>query len=105
VTDIEVRCISSDESHLAFEVVVSEGDRTTHEVTVSRATLERLAGSGEPDERFIERCFEFLLEREPKESILTTFDIEDIGKYFPEFTARIREDGETRLPGAGRSGP
>ena len=34
---------------------------------------------------FVERCFAFLLEREPKESILRRFDVSVIARYFPEF--------------------
>ncbi|MGZ8636765.1 MAG: hypothetical protein ACXWX2_07315 [Actinomycetota bacterium] len=35
-------------------------------------------------------CFAFLLEREPKESILANFEVATIGRYFPEFEERIR---------------
>ena len=35
-------------------------------------------------------CFEFLLAREPKESILPSFEIPVIGRYFPEFEREIR---------------
>ena len=31
----------------------------------------------------------FLLEREPKESILRSFDVSQIATYFPEFEAEI----------------
>ena len=34
-------------------------------------------------------CFAFLLEREPKESILRSFDVSVIGGYFPEFEREI----------------
>ncbi len=33
----------------------------------------------------VERAFAFLLEREPKESILREFDMTTISRYFPEF--------------------
>jgi len=36
-------------------------------------------------ERCIEAAFQFLLDREPKESILRRFDITVICRYFPEF--------------------
>jgi hypothetical protein len=35
-----------------------------------------------------------LLEREPKESILTRFDLSVIGRYFPEYEREIKR----RLP-------
>jgi hypothetical protein len=33
--------------------------------------------------------FAFLLEREPKESILSSFDVSVIGRYFPGFEREI----------------
>ncbi len=42
-------------------------------------------------ELLIEKSFEFLLEREPKESILNEFDIIVIVKYFPEYPDKIKK--------------
>jgi hypothetical protein len=39
----------------------------------------------------VEAAFRFLLDREPKEAILSRFDITVISRYFPEF--------ERELPG------
>jgi hypothetical protein len=74
-----------------FRVRVEEGGSSTeHEVTVSGEDLERL-GAGYPSpEAFVRTCFDFLLEREPKESILRSFDVTVIGRYFPEFESAIR---------------
>jgi hypothetical protein len=61
-----------------------------HEVTVSRADLERLApGATDPSE-LVRRSFEFLLQREGPASILRTFDLPLIGRYFPEYESTIR---------------
>ena len=61
-----------------------------HEVTVSRADLERLApGATDPSE-LVRRSFEFLLQREAPASILRTFDLPLIGRYFPEYESTIR---------------
>ncbi|HEY3214219.1 MAG TPA: hypothetical protein VGL16_13555 [Actinomycetota bacterium] len=74
---------------MRFDVTVREGDATTeHDVTVSEAELERL-GAGRSPEAFVRDCFAFLLEREPKESILSSFDVGVIGRYFPEFERAI----------------
>jgi hypothetical protein len=74
-----------------FRVRVAEDDSSTeHEVAVSAVDLERL-GAGYPSpEAFVRACFEFLLEREPKEAILRSFDVTLIGRYFPEFDSTIR---------------
>jgi len=72
-----------------FRVEVREGGKATeHEVTLSAGDLDRLAGGRAP-EAFVRDCFAFLLEREPKESILRSFDVSVIGRYFPEFERRI----------------
>jgi hypothetical protein len=38
----------------------------------------------------VRRSFEFLLEREPKESILARFDLSVISRYFPEYEDEIK---------------
>jgi hypothetical protein len=84
--DLDVRAFDVGNGTLmGFDVSVHEGDSTTkHEVTLSMADLERLGGGRSP-EAFVRDCFAFLLEREPKESILRSFDVGVIGGYFPEF--------------------
>jgi hypothetical protein len=76
---------------LKFRVRVAEsGSETTHEVTVSANDYAKLtAGKIEP-EVLLRRSFEFLLEREPKESILSRFDLSVIGRYFPEFEREMK---------------
>ena len=69
-----------------FRVRVAEGASSTqHEVSVAAADLERLGARYPSPEAFVRACFEFLLEREQKESILRSFDVTVIGRYFPEF--------------------
>ncbi|MFW6077584.1 MAG: hypothetical protein ACOC71_07510 [Hyphomicrobiales bacterium] len=87
---IEVRCTSTGEP-LAFEVVVAKGaGESRHQVTMARKAHEELGG-GHAAERVIEAAFAFLLDREPKEAILPSFDVAVISRYFPEF--------EKELPG------
>lgn len=74
----------------AFFVRVDDGStQSTHTVTVSDEDYERLASGYGSREEFITACFEFLLEREPKEAILSTFDVSVIPRYFPEFEDEI----------------
>jgi hypothetical protein len=85
MAEITVRKTGEDDQGFRFDVDVREGGSTSHhDVTLSRSDLEEL-GMGSSPEDFIRRSFEFLLEREPKESILSRFDISQIGTYFPEF--------------------
>jgi hypothetical protein len=72
-----------------LHVEVREGDSaTSYDVVVTTDDLERLAGGRTP-EAFLMDCFAFLLEREPKESILPSFGVSEIGRYFPEFESTI----------------
>ena len=62
-----------------------------HVVTLSGSDFERLGRSYRSPEAFIEACFAFLLEREPREHILSSFDISQIRTYFPEFEEVIAQ--------------
>jgi len=79
-------------SDTEFLVTLEDGgDRTTHTVTVKPAVLEKLTAGKASAEELVRRSFEFLLEREPKEAILGRFDLEVIGRYFPEYEREIRQ--------------
>jgi len=74
-----------------FRVTVVEGDsQTVHNVTALDEDSRRYGGDASA-EHLIELSFEFLLEREAKESILTTFDLPIISHYFPEYPREIRK--------------
>ena len=70
--------------------VIEAGSETTHDVTVSPNDYTRLTNGKIELEEVVRRSFEFLLEREPKESILTRFDLSVISRYFPEYEREIR---------------
>jgi hypothetical protein len=71
---------------LVFEVVIDDGgSRTRHRVTMAA----RRVTDGRVPERVIEAAFHFLLDREPKESILSNFDVSVIARYFPEFEREL----------------
>lgn len=73
-----------------FVVTVSEGSgQTSHQVTMSRNSYKRLTGEACPPEELVRRSFEFLLEREPEESILPEFDLTVISRYFPNYESEI----------------
>jgi hypothetical protein len=95
MTDLNVACQpAADGWTCEVTVADDDGSRTQHTVSVSQSELERYAGDdGEPLE-LVQASFRFLLEREPKESILRQFALSDIQRYFPEYPGAI----------AGRSG-
>jgi hypothetical protein len=74
-----------------FRVRVTEtGSETSHDVTVSPRDYTKLTNGKVEPEELVHRSFEFLLEREPKESILTRFDLSVISRYFPEYEREIK---------------
>ena len=75
----------SPESGTTFRVVVTDEDgSSTHMVTVMPSDVERYAPDSTPEE-LLEAAFLFLLAREPKEAILSRFELPVIEGYFPEF--------------------
>jgi hypothetical protein len=86
---IEVRRTAAGDP-LEFQVVVRDArGETRHHVTMSRAACERLTAGKHAPERCLEAAFRFLLDREPKESILARFDVTLISRYFPEFESEL----------------
>jgi hypothetical protein len=87
---IEVRRTGEGDDPLELEVIVREGNgESRHHVTVAKDTYERLTAGKVAPERCVEAAFRFLLDREPKESILGRFDLTVISRYFPEFEREL----------------
>ena len=72
-----------------FEVTVSNGNSTTHKVNLTREYYDHLSLSDTTPTKLVEGSFRFLLEREPKEMILQTFDLKIISHYFSEYERKI----------------
>ena len=73
-----------------FEVTVAKTATTTHEVTVTDRILTDLADNNVTKTQLLEFSFEFLLEREPNTSILSSFDINVISRYFSNYGDEVR---------------
>jgi hypothetical protein len=68
-----------------FEVTVKLKSTTQHEVHVSNDFYRSLTEGKISHENLIKASFEFLLERESNNSILSQFDLKVISHYFPEY--------------------
>ncbi len=91
MAEINVQTTSEGEPW-TFQVTVSEGgSQTIHRVEVSRDAYARLTSEACGPDELVRKSFEFLLEREPKESILSEFDITVIARYFPEYEREIAQ--------------
>ena len=73
-----------------FKVTVEEGgSTTTHTVKVDDSYYQKLTGGSITKKELVEKSFEFLLAREPKESIMSRFDLPTIQRYFSEYESTI----------------
>jgi hypothetical protein len=70
--------------------VIEDTSESKHQVTLKQDDYRRLSGGKIEPHELIRRSFEFLLERESKESILPQFDLPLIGRYFPEYERELK---------------
>ncbi len=85
--------ISESETEIGwtFQVTVSNGNSTLHNVNLTTDYYEHLSIPNVKPVKLVEGSFKFLLEREPKEMILRNFDLQIISRYFPKYETRISE--------------
>ena len=73
-----------------FLVTVADGMTTTHTVTVTDQSLTDLTDNNVTKTQLLEFSFNFLLDREPNTSILSSFDINVISRYFSDYRDEVR---------------
>ena len=88
--DVDIRCGREGAGWLCLVRVRQGAFATEHRVTVDAAELERLDPGVADPEPLVRAAFAFLLEREPASSILRSFDLPVIGRYFPGWEADVR---------------
>ena len=88
---VAVRCDGDRDDGWTCSVGLREHglDVSTHRVRVGPDDLARLAAGASDPTDLVKASFKFLLEREPPQSILRSFDLLEIGHYFPEYEAEI----------------
>lgn len=80
------------EDHYHVEVVDPNGSKSQHVVTVELPYLAKLGWENTAViEDLLRKSFEFLIAREPKESLLPSFKLQEIACYYPEFEEEIRK--------------
>ncbi len=87
---INVVCRLTPEGFACDVAVGTDAGATRHTVHVSQDDLARLAPGHYDPEALVAASFAFLLEREPRESILRQFELPVIERYFPGYEAEIR---------------
>ena len=73
-----------------FVVTIADSITTTHTVTVTDQSLTDLTDNNVTKTQLLEFSFNFLLDREPNTSILSSFDINVISKYFSDYKDEVR---------------
>ena len=74
-----------------FEITVKANQITKHLVCVTDEMLFNLTKNKISKKELLNFSFNFLLERETNTSILSSFDITVISKYFPEYTKKAKD--------------
>jgi hypothetical protein len=86
---VRVDCVARDGGWTCDVVIGTDPGATRHRVGVHADDLARLAPGHERPDRLVEASFAFLLEREPRTSILRTFELSVIASFFPEYPSEI----------------
>ena len=60
-----------------------------HTVTLQADYAQKLTNGHISNAELLKKSFEFLLQREPNTSILRSFDLSVISRYFPEYEREI----------------
>jgi hypothetical protein len=89
VNRVDVDCqLESDGWTCTVEVSDDRGS-SHHTVRVPADDLVRLDPTAADPTDLVRRSFDFLLRREAKESILASFDLKVISRYFPDYETEI----------------
>ncbi len=87
---VNVICRLTPDGFACDIVVGTDPAATRHTVMISQADLERFAPGHYDPEKLVTASFAFLLAREPRESILPSFELPVIERYFPGYEVEIR---------------
>lgn len=92
---ITVECDPGERGWRCSVVVGDDAAASEHRVQVDQTTLADLAPGATPEE-LVRASFVFLLEREPRESIMRAFELPIIERFFgdyrDEISRRLRGD-------------
>ena len=74
-----------------FEITVNKKLITKHTVLITDEYHDSLTKKKISKKELLENSFQFLLDREPNTSILSSFELDIISKYFPEYENEIKK--------------
>ena len=85
----DIRIVEIDAS--TYQVTVVAQTTTMHTVTMHADYLLKLTNGSISNIELLKKSFEFLLYREPNTSILRSFNLSVISRYFPEYEKEMRQ--------------
>ena len=85
--NISIQMLSNNE----YEVTVQSNTVTTHIVTLSDEVHKNLTNDKVTKEELIDFSFKFLLDREPNTSIMSSFELTVISRYFSEYEKSVEK--------------
>ncbi len=85
---VNVTCIPRAGGWRCHVVVGDDSAATEHDVELSASTLTDLAPGATP-EQLVRESFVYLLERESRESVMRSFEIPIIGRFFGDYPDEI----------------
>ena len=74
-----------------FEVIIYGDQQTKHLVSISDGLYFSLTSKKISKKELLKYSFQFLLEREPNTTILSSFELTEISKYFPEYLKKVKD--------------
>ena len=72
-----------------FKATVIDSSSTTHQVSIAPDYALKLTAGEITNAQLVEKSFAFLLQREANTSIMRSFDLSVIARYFPEYERMI----------------
>jgi len=85
--NISIQMLSNSE----YQVTVQSNTITTHLVTLSDEVYINLTNNKVTKEKLLDFSFKFLLDREPNTSILSSFELMVISRYFSECQKSVKK--------------
>ena len=74
-----------------FEVIIYGDKQTKHLVSLSDELYFSLTSKKISKKELLKYSFQLLLEREPNTIILSSFELTEISKYFPEYLKKVKD--------------
>ena len=78
-------------SNNEYEVTVQSNTITTHLVTLSDEVHKNLTNEKVTKEELLDFSFKFLLDREPNTSIMSSFELTVISRYFSDYEKSVKK--------------